>query len=92
MSAAEDLKHELLNWKDNTIVLEVRQTADDIQQLMYRAVERIEELEQWQQEMVAKAAGKVTCATCDGEGKLDDGEWMPCPDCADLRRLLGEKT
>lgn len=38
-----------------------------------------------------EAAGKVTCATCDGEGKLDDGEWMPCPDCGDLRRLLGEK-
>lgn len=44
-----------------------------------------------------EAAGKVTCWRCEGYGELkspyeegagmDDAE--PCPDCADLRRLLG---
>lgn len=44
-----------------------------------------------------EAAGKVTCARCSNEGKrivLDEyGNFknlVPCPDCADLRRLLGE--
>jgi hypothetical protein len=40
------------------------------------------------------AAGKVACARCDGQGGLHriDGEFLgDCPDCTDLRRLLGEK-
>jgi hypothetical protein len=44
------------------------------------------------------AAGKVTCWRCEGFGELkspyEEGAGMddadPCPDCADLRRLLGE--
>ena len=44
------------------------------------------------------AAGKVTCWRCEGYGELkspyEEGAGMddsdPCPDCADLRRLLGE--
>lgn len=44
------------------------------------------------------AAGKVTCWRCEGFGELkspyEEGAGMddadPCPDCADLRKLLGE--
>jgi hypothetical protein len=43
------------------------------------------------------AAGKVTCWRCEGFGELkspyEEGAGMddadPCPDCTDLRRLLG---
>jgi hypothetical protein len=44
------------------------------------------------------AAEKVTCWRCEGFGELkspyEEGAGMddadPCPDCTDLRRLLGE--
>jgi hypothetical protein len=35
------------------------------------------------------AAGKVTCETCRGTG-IERTLVTACPDCADLRRLLGE--
>ena len=35
-----------------------------------------------------EAAGKVTCWRCLGVGIVSDGG-EPCPDCTDLRRLLG---
>jgi hypothetical protein len=47
-----------------------------------------------------KAAGKVKCWTCHGSGEIKwtSGSIMPlgtapipCPDCADLRKILGEK-
>jgi hypothetical protein len=47
-----------------------------------------------------EAAGKVKCWTCHGSGKITwtSGSIMPlgaapipCPDCADLRKILGEK-
>ena len=37
-----------------------------------------------------EAARKVTCRTCSGNGHTFIGI-DPCPDCGDLRRLLGEK-
>lgn len=39
------------------------------------------------------AARKVTCRRCWGFGFIggnDDGTGIPCPDCADLRRILEE--
>lgn len=46
-----------------------------------------------------EAAGKVQCENCHGSGfkaVRDEGAltftFPPCPDCGDLRRLLGEKT
>lgn len=47
-----------------------------------------------------EAAGNVTCLTCGNTGRASlkmPGSWgawteADCPDCADLRRLLGEKT
>jgi hypothetical protein len=47
-----------------------------------------------------EAAGKVKCWTCHGSGEIKwtSGSIMPrgaapipCPDCADLRKILGEK-
>jgi hypothetical protein len=40
-----------------------------------------------------EAAGKVRCAECGGSGIARDDETRcgyDCPDCSDLRRLLGE--
>jgi hypothetical protein len=36
------------------------------------------------------AAGKVTCETCRGTG-IERTLVTACPDCTDLRTLLGEK-
>jgi len=45
------------------------------------------------------AAGKVTCVVCEGSGEMEVYESLssgvklpnePCPDCTDLRVLLGE--
>lgn len=45
------------------------------------------------------AAGKVVCKTCRGAGEipvfqtkeLGGFHYAPCPDCADLRAILGEQ-
>lgn len=38
------------------------------------------------------AARKVVCTQCDNGGLVQKrGQWVTCPDCADLRALLGEK-
>lgn len=39
-----DVLDDLLNWKDNTVVVEMRQTADDVQHLMWKGAEEIERL------------------------------------------------
>ena len=43
-----------------------------------------------------EAAGKVTCERCNGVGThvspMTPFSRVRCDDCADLRRLLGEKT
>ena len=40
----DDLVDRLLNWKDQTVVMDVPQTADDVQKLLTEAAERIEDL------------------------------------------------
>ncbi len=37
-----DIVHRLLNWEDDTVVMEVRQTAEDIQKLMDEGAEEID--------------------------------------------------
>jgi hypothetical protein len=43
-----------------------------------------------------EAAGKVICYECGATGKIHQGgvpgEWLPCPDCADLRALLNPEA
>lgn len=54
--------------------------------------EQIKDLQERLAEL-REAAGKVTCRNCGGDGDISqfpDVEEIPCPDCADLRRLLGE--
>jgi excinuclease UvrABC ATPase subunit len=45
-----------------------------------------------------EAAGKVTCERCNGDCEISETypltrevSRVPCPDCADLRKILGEK-
>jgi hypothetical protein len=64
-----DIVHRLLNWYDDHVVMEVRQTGDDIQKLMTEAAEEIERLR------------GPDCPECHGKGgKLPNGvEYCNCP-------------
>jgi hypothetical protein len=49
-----------------------------------------------ERDALREAAGKVICYECGATGKIHQGgvpgEWLPCPDCADLRALLNPEA
>jgi hypothetical protein len=71
----------------------LRTGAEATAREFFEADAALNELQKRYDALVA-AAGKVTCQMCGGDGFFNVGNTTRrrtrCPDCADLRRLLGE--